>query len=101
MKMALDSAFRQIIAQFRDSSAWDEELDLQLLRALWPGIAGASLAENTSIVAVEGGEVVIRVPDRIWSRQLLSMRPLLLKKINQPWPGRGIRQIRFIYEDYD
>ena len=101
MKMALDSAFRQIIAQFRDSSAWDEELDLELLRALWPGIAGASLAENTSVVAIEGGEAVVQVPDRVWKQQLLSLRPLLLRKINEPWPGRGIRQIRFVYENHD
>ena len=99
--MALNSAFRQIIAQFRDSRNWDEELDLKLLQALWPGIVGKALADNTSVVAIEDGVAVVRVPDRIWRQQLLALGPLLLKKINEPWPGRGIRQIRFVYENHD
>ena len=101
MKKVLDPAFRQIIAQFQESSVWDEDLDLRLLQALWPRIAGPSMAANTTVVAVEGEEAVVRVPDRIWMHQLLSIRPLLLKKINEPWPGHRIRQIRFTYENHD
>jgi predicted nucleic acid-binding Zn ribbon protein len=100
-KMTVDPALRQIIAWFRDSDAWDGELDLRLLQALWPRIAGPSLARNTSVVAVDGEEVVIRVPDLTWQQQLLSMRPLLLMKINDPWPGRGIKRLQFTYEDHN
>jgi len=96
----VDSAFRQIIAQFRSSKVWDEELDLRLLKALWPGIAGPSLARNISVLEIRGEDVVLGVPDRTWQRQLMSMRPLLLKKLNEPWSGHRIRRIRFSYEDY-
>lgn len=99
--MAFDPAFRQIIAQFRDSRAWDEDLDLRLLQALWPRIAGPSLAQNTSVAAVSGEVVVIRVPDQIWKQQLVAIRPQLLKKINEPWPRRWIKQIRFTHENHN
>ena len=68
--MPFDPAIRQIIASLRSSTEWDEELDLRLLKSLWPQLVGASLAEATSAVAIDGTRVVIRVPDPTWKRQL-------------------------------
>jgi len=96
----VDPAFRQIIAQFRRSRSWDDELDLRLLQALWPTMAGPSVARAVSVIDVRGDEVVLRVPDRTWHRQLVSMRPLLVRRFNESWPGQPIRHIRFAYEDY-
>lgn len=99
-QMALDSTFRQIIAGFRNSSGWDEALDLCLLQALWPRIAGGSVARNTEVVGFSGQRLVIRVPDQAWSEQLQCIRGELLEKINERWPGGWIREIRFTHEDH-
>jgi predicted nucleic acid-binding Zn ribbon protein len=96
----LDPAFRQIVAGLRNARGWDETLDLRLLQAFWPKIAGPTLANNTSVVALHGSRVVIRVPDETWKAQLEALRPVLLGKINEPWPGRPVRELRFVYEDY-
>lgn len=97
--MPFDPALRQIIASFRASAKWDDQLDLRLLQALWPKLVGTSLAETTSVVAIDGTRVVIRVPDRTWKEQLQSIRPWLLRRMNEPWPNSWITDIGFTHED--
>jgi predicted nucleic acid-binding Zn ribbon protein len=97
--MPLDPALRHLIAAFRQSRNWDEELDLQLLQQLWPSLAGATLAAATRIVAIHGGRVVVNVPDQVWRKQLIKMRPQLLKRLNEPWPTPLITEIAFTYEN--
>ena len=97
--MSFDPAIRQIIASFRKSPNWDATLDLQMLQALWPAVVGESLARETSVAALHGGRVIIRVPDSAWTDQILSVRATFLDKMNAPWPNRWIHDIGFIYED--
>ena len=97
--MPFDPALRQIIARFRASEKWDQQLDLRLLQALWPKLVGSSLAESTSVVGVDGSRVLIQVPDPSWKKQLLSIRTQLLRKLNEPWPQRWITEIGFTDEN--
>ena len=97
--MSFDPALRHIIAEFRRSSSWDEELDLRLLQALWPMIVGPKLAAATVVETIQGERVVIRVPDQTWEIQLRAMRSRLLRKMNEHWPSAWIREIGFLYED--
>jgi predicted nucleic acid-binding Zn ribbon protein len=88
-----------MIATFRQSPAWDTQLDLELLQKLWPDLAGPKLAQVMSIVAVQGSRVVVNVPDQIWRRQLVGMKPQLLARMNEPWPSPWIKEIVFTYEN--
>ncbi len=97
--MPFDPTLRQIIATFRRSPEWDQQLDLRLLQSLWPKLVGESLAEATSAVAIDGTRVIIRVPDPTWKRQLLSIKNWLIRRMNEPWPNGWITDIGFIYED--
>jgi len=97
--MPVDPAVRHLIASFRKSPAWDRDLDLQLLQKLWPTLVGEKLARATTIVAVHGSRVVLNVPDQIWRKQLVRMRPELLKRLNEPWPSPWITEIAFTYEN--
>lgn len=99
-KDGIEPALRQIIAGFRNADVWDEQLDLRLMQALWPGIAGSSLARNTRPVEMAEGRLVVQVPDDTWAEQLRAVRPILLRKINAPWPGPPIRKIWFTHEDH-
>ena len=97
--MPFDPALRQIIASFRQSSRWNENLDLRLLQALWPKLVGDLLADTTSVVGIRGSRIIVRVPDQTWKKQLLSIRGQILNKVNEPWPNRWITDIGFTYED--
>jgi predicted nucleic acid-binding Zn ribbon protein len=97
--MPIDPAVRRLIATFRKSPNWDDQLDLQLMQKLWPALVGANLAGATKVVAIQGSRVVVNVPDLIWRKQLVKMRPQLLARMNEPWPTPWITEIAFTYEN--
>ena len=97
--MAMDSAIRSLIAQFRSSPNWNTQLDVEILQRFWPELVGGQLAAATKVTAIHGSTVVLNVPDRIWRKELLSMKRQLLQKINEPWGGRAITQIAITYEN--
>jgi predicted nucleic acid-binding Zn ribbon protein len=97
--MSFDPASRRLLASFRKSPNWDTELDLEVLRKLWPQLVGSSLANATSVTAIHGSRVVINVPDQIWRKQLIRMREQLLARINEPWATSWIKEIAFTHEN--
>jgi predicted nucleic acid-binding Zn ribbon protein len=97
--MRIDPALRSLIARFRKSHTWDGELDLQLLQRLWPVLVGPELAGSTAVVAIHGSRVVVNVPDQVWRKQLIRIRPQLLARMNEPWATPWITEIAFTYEN--
>jgi predicted nucleic acid-binding Zn ribbon protein len=97
--MPLDPAIRSLIGQFRRSPVWDATLDLELIQRFWPELVGEQLAAATKVTAIQGSRAVLNVPDKIWRKQLLAMKPQLLQKINEPWGGRRITEIAITYEN--
>jgi len=97
--MPLDPAIRSLIAHFRKSPNWDSELDVELLRQLWPTLVGEQLATATRVTAIHGSTVVLTVPDRIWRRELARMKRRLLQRINEPWGAALITEIAFTNEN--
>jgi predicted nucleic acid-binding Zn ribbon protein len=97
--MSFDPALRHLIATFRSSPNWDEELDLELIQKLWPVLVGEQLAELTRVTGVQGARVIVNVPDQIWRKQLIRMRPQLMAKMNAPWATAWIKEIAFTYEN--
>ena len=97
--MSVDPALRRLLATFRNSPNWDSELDLEVLRKLWPSLVGSNLANATSVTGVHGSRVVINVPDLVWRKQLIKMRPQLLAKLNTPWTTPWIKEISFTNEN--
>src|SRR5262245_61152396 len=97
--MSFDPDLRRILSSFRKSPNWDAELDLEVLRKLWPTLVGTKLAGLTTVTVVQGTRVVINVPDRIWRRQLIKMTPQLLARMNEPWATPWIKEIAFTHEN--
>jgi len=97
--MSFDPALRHLIHAFRQSPNWDSQLDLELLQKLWPALVGPNLAQATTATAVHGSRVVVNVPDQIWRKQLVKMKPQLLARINEPWATPWIKEIAFTYEN--
>ena len=90
---------RHLIAGFRKSPNWDAQLDLHLLQSLWPSLVGQKLAAATKIVSIQGSSVVLNVPDLVWRKQLIKIKPVLLAKLNEPWATPWIKEIAFTYEN--
>jgi len=99
MRVPLDPAIRSVIATFRRSASWDDELDLELLQQLWPTLVGEMLGKATTVTAIQGATVVLNVPDLQWRKQLVRMKRQLLEKINEPWGSARITEIAFTYEN--
>jgi len=97
--MPLEPALRRIIGGFRASPNWDKELDVELLRKLWPDLVGESIAGAVSIMALEGSRLILHVTDRTWQRELFRMRQHLLRKVNEPWPTPWIKEIAFVHHE--
>ena len=97
--MPLSPAILSLIAQFRRSPNWDNQLDLELLQRFWPELVGEQLAAATKIIAIQETKVILNVPDLIWRKQLMRMKRQLLQKINEPWGGRKITEIAITYEN--
>ena len=97
--MPLDPAIRSLIAQFRKSPNWDNQLDLELLQRFWPDLVGEQLAASTRVTAIHGTTVVLNVPDLVWRKQLMGMKRQILQKVNEPWGGQKITEIAFTYEN--
>ena len=97
--MPLDPSVRSLIAQFRRSPNWDDQLDLELIQRFWPDLVGNQLAGATKITALRGSTVVLNVPDLIWRKQLMSMKRQLMQKMNELWGGRKITEIALTYEN--
>jgi predicted nucleic acid-binding Zn ribbon protein len=88
-----------MIASFRRSPNWDEQMDLELLQKLWPTLVGPQLASATTILALQGSRVILTVPDQVWRKQLMRMKGQLLAKLNEPWTSPLIKEIAFTYEN--
>ena len=97
--MSLDPTVRSLIAQFRRSPNWDDQLDLQLVQNFWPYLVGDQLAAATKITALRGSTVVLNVPDLIWRKQLMGMKRPLLQKMNELWGAGKITEIDLTYEN--
>jgi len=97
--MPIDPALRSLIAGLRKSPNWDNELDIELLRRLWPVLVGPELAGATAVVAIHGSRVVVNVPDQIWRKQLIRIRSQLLARVNEPWGTPLITEIAFTHEN--
>lgn len=99
LRVPLDPAIRSLIATFRRSPNWDDELDLRLLRQLWPTLVGDMLGRSTTVTSINGTRLVLNVPDLQWRKQLVRMKRQILQKVNEPFGGGRITEVEFTCEN--
>jgi hypothetical protein len=56
---------------------------LELLRAVWPVAVGPEMARRSSVAAVAGRTLVVRVPDARWHRVMLRLRPQIVRSLHR------------------
>lgn len=70
---------------FLRSIVEDDEVCMLFLQELWPRIVGEDLGRNTQPCALKQKRLVLRVPNRVWERQLNDFREMIIHAVNQFW----------------
>ena len=77
----MDAFFRTLPGVFEAIDASDEVREAFVFAA-WKRVAGAQLTERTVPVAIDAKRLVIAVADRTWQRNLASLAPQLVFRMN-------------------
>lgn len=64
----------------------------------WPVACGGRIARRTVAVSYRDGELAVRVPDKIWSRQLQQFCPQYVAALNE-LSRQKVKSIRFLAPD--
>ena len=67
----------------------------QIAIASWPLAVGKTIAKRTRAVSVYDGMLLIEVEDALWERNLQSLEPHILSKLNQNLGHAKVRGLRF------
>lgn len=73
----------------------EQKLKEKLALLYWYEVAGPELAGRTVPAGVKGGLLFVTVENHVWAHQLLYVKPILLKRLNQRLGRSVIRDIRF------
>ena len=74
------------------ADVFDAERALPLVQACWPAAVGPRLAERTQVLALDGGTLVVRVPDARYTRILFRLRREILERLRLSLGRRAPRQ---------
>jgi hypothetical protein len=69
----------------------DEELAL----AAWPVAVGRRLASRTSAIALIRNRLVIEVEDKVWQRQLFTLRSQIVRQLEKAAGQRVVEELEF------
>ena len=62
----------------------------------WPGVVGASIADQADPTSERGGVVTISCSASVWAQELDLMAPQIIERLNQALPGRMIQRLRCV-----
>ena len=77
----MDAVFRTLPGVFEAIDASDE-VRQAFVYAAWKRVAGAQLTERTVPLSLDGKRLAIAVADKTWQRNLESLAPQLLFRLN-------------------
>ncbi|MFZ1081289.1 MAG: DUF721 domain-containing protein [Candidatus Kryptoniota bacterium] len=62
----------------------------------WEKIVGDVIGRNTEIARIENGTLYVKTKNGAWRNELIFMKPTILEKIKENYPGSGVENIFFI-----
>lgn len=71
----------------------DEEARLELLRRLWPRVAGEQVARRAEPAGYDDGVLEVRVVDEEWRSNLEGLEGEVRGRLNRALGGRRVRRI--------
>ena len=85
---------KEVIPEALKRAGGKERLKRGLVLAAWREVVGRELAQITEPVALEGGVLLVQVPDPVVAHQLTYSRLALLRRYEERFPGM-VKEIRF------
>lgn len=76
------NAFIKALPGVFDAIDASDEVRQAFVFAAWRRVSGAQVSERTSPVSIEGRKLIVAVSDKTWKRNLESLAPQLLFKLN-------------------
>ncbi len=73
---------------------------LELMQALWPAVAGRSLARRTKPVAWRTDRLRVGVPDPVWRGQLETLAGPMLAAIQRWFPPQTVTGLDFVVDEH-
>jgi predicted nucleic acid-binding Zn ribbon protein len=89
----------QVLEKMLERKGLGKKLAQYALFEEWEKIVGASLAEKTQPLKIQGNQLVIGVEHSTWIQELQFLKPKLLQKIRQEFPETTISDLRFILKN--
>jgi predicted nucleic acid-binding Zn ribbon protein len=85
-----------LINEFTHQKGVSEKLRAYQVVGDWEKIVGDLIGKNTDIVRIENGTLYVKTKNGAWRNELIFMKPAILKKIRENYPGSGVEKIFFI-----
>ena len=67
----------------------------QMAGAAWPLAVGKTIANRTSVISLVRTRLVIQVEDKIWQRQLFTLRAQILTRLEEALGRRIVDELEF------
>lgn len=85
-----------LIDEFTRQDGIADKLQAYNVVGEWETIVGEVIGRNTEISRIENGTLYVRTKNSAWRNELIFMKPAILKKIRDNYPGSGVDDIFFI-----
>lgn len=67
----------------------------QMASAAWPVAVGKTIARRTTIAGLVRDRLVIQVEDKVWQRQLFTLRAQILRRMEEALGRPVVRELEF------
>lgn len=92
MKKKGEEEIGSILKTFFTRSGFGERMLESWALKIWRNVVGKEIAEKTEPLRIRHGILQVRVAHSVWMQQLHFFKPLLLKKLNERFKEKGVRE---------
>lgn len=89
---SLKEAFEQMLQVYKIKKRYDETG----IKASWPNLVGAAVANRTKEIFVRDKKLFLRIESSVIKNELLLMRDQIIQKINEEAKGILVEDIIFL-----
>src|SRR6476620_4149795 len=86
------------LPELLDEHGDNEEVRRAVVFAIWRRVAGDSLSEHASAVALDGSTLRIAVADRNWQRNLSELSKEMLFRMNFIFGSAEVKRLEFVID---
>jgi hypothetical protein len=88
------------LPELLDEHGDNEEVRRAVVFAIWRRVAGDSLSEHASAVALDGSTLRIAVADRNWQRNLSELSKEMLFRMNFIFGSAEVKRLEFVIDKH-